>query len=157
MASILYVDDDVDLTWMVSIMLKEEGHSAEIVHTGTEGWEKAKANQYDLLLLDWDLPGLNGINILRRFREAGNNAPVIMMTAHTSPSDKELALDSGADDYVAKPFNHIELAARVRALLRRARTQQAAPAPAAAAPPPAPPKPNPLGSGNEAVLARADL
>jgi serine/threonine-protein kinase len=143
MANILYVDDDVELAKTVGNLLKFEKHAVDMVHTGLEGREKACTNEYDLLILDWDLPDINGINILRRFREAGGRAPVMMLTGHGSASDKELGLDTGADDYVTKPFDMIELAARVRALLRRAQSQA--------------PVNKPLGSGNEEVLKKGKL
>src|SRR5262249_34121499 len=107
------------------------------------GWELAKTKTYDLLILDWDIPDLNGINILKRFRDAGGRAPVIMLTGHASASDKELGLDTGADDYLTKPFDVTELAARVRALLRRAAQQ----APVLKA----------LGANNEEILKKGNL
>ncbi|MBX9687032.1 MAG: response regulator, partial [Candidatus Obscuribacterales bacterium] len=123
MAKFLVVDDDVALGDTLYELLTREGHEAEVVQTGTEGWEEAQTNQYEMLILDWDLPDLNGINILRRYRKAGFKAPVIMLTGHNSVSDKELGLDSGADDYLTKPFALDELMARIRALLRRMETQ----------------------------------
>ncbi len=123
MAKFLLVDDDITLAETIAEVLEGEEHSVELVHTGAEGWEQAKSNQYDVLILDWDLPDLNGINILNRFRKAGFKAPVIMLTGHASVSDKELGLDSGADDYLTKPFSFTELLARIRAVLRRAESQ----------------------------------
>ncbi len=123
MAKILVVEDDFAIGDTLYELLTREGHEAEIVQTGTEGWSEAQTNQYELLILDWDLPDLNGINILRRYRKAGFKAPVIMLTGHGSVSDKELGLDSGADDYLTKPFALDELMARIRALLRRMETQ----------------------------------
>lgn len=143
MANILFVDDDVEMANVVADLLRHESHLVELVHTGLEGREKASSNQFDLLILDWDLPDINGINILRKYRDMGGLAPIMMLTGHVSASDKELGLDTGADDYVTKPFDPIELAARVRALLRRARAQGQAS--------------KPLGKGNEHILNKAKL
>jgi CheY-like chemotaxis protein len=137
------VDDDVDFAETVVALLELENHEVELVHTGREGWEKARNDSYDFLLLDWDLPDLNGINILKRVRDAGSRTPVIMMTGRASISDKELGLDSGADDYLTKPFDVTELLARMRAVKRRT-TDKA-------------PVHKPLGSGNEEVLRTANL
>src|SRR5438552_3713143 len=119
MAKILLVDDDLQMSGMVEDWLIYEKHSVDVVHTGFEGWQKASANQYDLLILDWDLPDLNGIDILKRFRSSGGKAHVLVLTGHTDVSDKELGLDAGADDYLTKPFHMKELSARIRAMLRR--------------------------------------
>lgn len=123
MAKFLLVDDDWKITELLSEILSREKHESDIADTGAEGWEMAQSNQYDMLILDWDLPDLNGINILSRFRKAGFKAPVIMLTGHASTSDKELALDSGADDYLTKPFAKDELMARIRAVMRRVEAQ----------------------------------
>lgn len=141
MAKFLLVDDDFKITEMLSEILLREKHESDIADTGMEGWEMAQSNQYDMLILDWDLPDLNGINILSRFRKAGFKAPVIMLTGHASTSDKELALDSGADDYLTKPFARYELMARIRAVLRRVEAQA----------------PVYKSLGDENLLKRADL
>jgi CheY-like chemotaxis protein/tRNA A-37 threonylcarbamoyl transferase component Bud32 len=143
MARILLVDDDVDAAQTVADLLIFEKYEVDLAHTGMEGWQKAQSNQYDLLILDWDLPDLNGINILSRFRKAGFTAPVIMLTGHGSVSDKELGLDCGADDYVTKPFDLDELMARIRAVLRRAEAQK--------------PVFKALGTGNQDVLKLGNL
>ncbi len=144
MAKILYVDDDLQLSSAVEDWLAYEKHSLEVVHTGFEGWQKSRSdNQYDLLILDWDLPDINGIDILKRYRASGGKAPVLMLTGHTDVNDKELGLDSGADDYLTKPFHMKELSARIRALLRRMESQATVY--------------KALGSGNEDVLKRANL
>lgn len=143
MSRILLVDDNVELAESVAHLLTSENHTVEVVHTGNEGWELARTSQYDMLILDWDLPDLNGINILKRVRNAGCTTPVLMLTGHTSGSDKELGLDTGADDYLTKPFDYTELAARVRAMMRRAALQ----APVLRA----------LGTNNESVLEKANL
>lgn len=143
MAKVLLVEDDVELAKTVADMLLFEKYAVEVVHTGTAGWERAQSDQFDLLILDWELPDLNGINILSRFRQAGHTAPVILLTGRRSVSDKELGLDCGADDYLTKPFAMEELFARIRAVLRRTEPQ----APVYKA----------LGIHNEDVLERAHL
>ncbi len=143
MASILLVDDDVDAAANAADFLTYENHTIEIAHSGTQGWDKASFNHYDVLILDWDLPGLNGITLLKRYRSAGGKAPVIMLTGRSTLSDKEHGLDSGADDYLTKPFELEELSARVRALLRRVESQK--------------PVHVPLGQGNQDVLQKGQL
>ncbi len=143
MARILLVDDDLELSRSLSGWLVSDKHSVENVHTGLEGWERASSQQYDLLILDWDLPDVNGIDILKRFRAMGGVTHVIMLTGRSSVDNKTQALDAGADDYLTKPFHVTELSARVRALLRR----QDAHKPACQT----------LGTNNEHVLKRADL
>ncbi len=143
MAKILFVDDDPQLATMVEDWLAYEKHDVDGVRSGFEGWEKARANKYDLLILDWDLPDLNGIDLLKRFRSSGGTTPVLMLTGHTNINDKEQGLDAGADDYLTKPFHMKELSARIRALLRRSERQVEFL--------------QPLGTGNEEVLKEADL
>ncbi|SRR5579885_161974 len=142
MAKILLVDDDSELSQSIAGWLTHEQHTVEAVLTGRDGWEKVSSNEYDLLILDWDIPDLNGIEILKRYRSTGGVTSVLMLTGHTSIDDRALGLDSGADDYLTKPFHVTELSARVRALLRRQSSKQFH---------------QPLGRNNEEVLARADL
>ncbi|HEY9871098.1 MAG TPA: protein kinase [Candidatus Obscuribacterales bacterium] len=143
MAKVLVVDDDVELAGMVEDWLMYEQHNVTVVHTGFEGWSQIQTNEYELAILDWDLPDLNGIDILKRHRAAGGTTPIIMLTGHGTIDDKAEGLDSGANDYVTKPFHMKELSARVRAVLRVTAT----------AAPPA----KPLGTGNEAVLEKGNL
>lgn len=119
MAKILLVEDDVDLAGMVLDWLKFEHYNVELVYTGTEGLDRALGSEYDAIILDWDLPGVAGIEICKRLRAQGANTPVIMLTGKDAIAEKEMGLDSGADDYLTKPFNMKELAARLRAVLRR--------------------------------------
>lgn len=119
MARILIVEDDESLAESVRRFLLFEQHSIEICHNGMQAYDKLRDTIYDVILLDWDLPGMAGIDILSKFRQNGGNTPVIMLTGHTTLKDKESGLDTGADDYLAKPFDMKELGARVRALLRR--------------------------------------
>jgi DNA-binding response OmpR family regulator len=119
MAKILIVEDDQDLATMVIDWLKFEHYSVEHVNNGTDGLDHLRASEYDAVILDWELPGLTGIEICRTFRAEGGVTPVIMLTGKDAVSEKETGLDSGADDYLTKPFNMKELAARLRAVLRR--------------------------------------
>src|SRR5215470_13015085 len=105
MAKILLVDDDRLLSNAIADWLELDKHSVTVVSNGTAGWEELRTNQYELALLDWDLPGMAGIDILRNFRAASGTTPVIMLTGHTSIDDKEAGFDSGANDYLPKPFN----------------------------------------------------
>jgi DNA-binding response OmpR family regulator len=119
MAKILLVEDDKDLALIVSDSLMGQNHLVEMVHTGPEGQEQLRFYQFDLIVLDWDLPKLSGIEICKEFRSRGGKTPVLMLTGKGAINDKEQGLDAGADDYLTKPFDIKELAARVRALLRR--------------------------------------
>ncbi|HEY9870204.1 MAG TPA: response regulator transcription factor [Candidatus Obscuribacterales bacterium] len=119
MAKVLVVEDDGELRGMVEDWLSHEHYEVECAATGTEGQEKLIFYNYDLIVLDWDLPGVSGLEICREMRNRGNKTPVLMLTGKGSISDKEVGLDSGADDYLTKPFHMKELSARIRALLRR--------------------------------------
>ena len=122
MAKILLVEDELDLSGAVTQWLADEYHLVEHVSNGNEALEKLAAVSYDLILLDWMLPGLSGIDVCKAYRKQGGIAPVIMLTAKKSLLSKEVGLDSGADDYLTKPFHLRELSARIRALLRRPQT-----------------------------------
>jgi len=115
---LLIIDDDVVLTEMLVEYLSEESYQVEVVHDGLEGLNKARSEQYDLIILDVMLPSLNGMEVLKRLREK-NGTPVLMLTARGDDLDRILGLEVGADDYLAKPFNTRELVARIRAILRR--------------------------------------
>jgi len=119
MAKILLVEDDDLISSAVAQMLNRENFTVETVADGAEALERLLALDYDLVILDWNLPSMQGIDILNRFRKAGRATPVLMFTANSSVSNKVEGLESGADDYLAKPFELLELKARVRALLRR--------------------------------------
>ena len=118
---ILVVDDEPSITEFVSYALKKEGFFTDVVDNGEDALALATKNSYDLFVLDIMLPGEDGISILRRLRAVRETAklPVILLTAKNTEYDKVVGLDSGADDYVAKPFGMMELVARVRAVLRR--------------------------------------
>ena len=119
---ILIVEDEEKLARMVELELTYEGYQVEKALDGRTGLERALSGEHDLILLDILLPGLNGLEVLRRYRKDGGSAPVILLTARDTVVDKVAGLDSGADDYVTKPFE--ELLARIRAALRTAGGRQ---------------------------------
>ena len=124
MAKILIVEDDRDYAEMVSTWLQHEHHLVESVHSGLDAQATLAINQYDLIVLDWDLPGASGAQVCKEFRDHGGKTPIILLTGRRSVEDKEQGLDIGADDYVTKPVHVKELSARIRALLRRASDKQ---------------------------------
>jgi OmpR-family two-component system manganese-sensing response regulator len=116
---ILLVDDERELTAPLSLLLTREGYNVDVADDGMTGSEMAAQGDYDLLILDWMLPGKAGLEICRELRSRPENTPVLFLTAKDTIDDRVLGLDSGADDYLVKPFELRELLARVRALLRR--------------------------------------
>jgi len=132
MAKILLVEDDPDLANLVGSVLGVERHTVDVVGDGQTALAQLKLSKYEVIILDWMLPNLSGMEVCRQFREKGGSTPILILTAKSSPEEKETGLDAGADDYLTKPFNAKELAARIRALLRRpqavsARTLQVGP------------------------------
>jgi DNA-binding response OmpR family regulator len=115
---ILIIEDEEKIARFVELELKHEGNEVEKAFDGREGLEKALSGCYDLILLDVMLPGLNGLEVLRRFRME-KDTPVIMLTALDAVMDKVSGLDAGADDYITKPFEMKEVLARIEAVLRR--------------------------------------
>ena len=120
MAKLLLIEDDRELTPIIKTWLESEGHMIEIVDDGEDGLERLRISHYDLVILDWELPGIDGMEVLRTFRAEKGWTPVLMLTGRSGITDKTAGLDSGADDYLAKPFNMLELCSRIRAMLRRA-------------------------------------
>lgn len=116
---ILLVEDEEKLARMVELELRYEGYQVDKSFDGRSGLERALSGEYDLVLLDIMLPQLSGMEVLRRLRKEGVQLPVIMLTARDSVVDKVSGLDSGADDYITKPFNPLEVMARVKSQLRR--------------------------------------
>jgi two-component system, OmpR family, response regulator len=116
---ILLVEDEPELAKLIREWLEEEYHSLEIAADGLDGLNRMSTNHFDAIILDIMLPGLNGIEVCKRYREAGGKSPIIMLTAKRALSDKERGLDGGADDYLTKPFKMRELSARIRAVMRR--------------------------------------
>jgi two-component system response regulator CpxR len=119
MRNILIIDDDVALGQLVAEYLEPDGYQVEAVHNGETGAQRALSGAHDLAVLDVMLPGLNGFEVLRRIRSQ-SQLPVIMLTARGDDIDRIVGLEIGADDYLSKPFNPRELAARINAVLRRA-------------------------------------
>lgn len=107
------------LCGVVSDWLNSQGHTIETVYTGRDGEEFLSTYKYDLIILDWMLPDLAGVDICHKLRKTGVQTPILMLTGKTNIDDKEAGLDAGADDYLTKPFDLKELSARVRAILRR--------------------------------------
>ncbi|MGH9548172.1 MAG: response regulator transcription factor [Terriglobales bacterium] len=119
MAKILVIEDDNELAEVIEDWLTADHHVVERVNNGTDGNERLRFYQYDLVILDWNLPGMSGLEILRQYRKANGSTPILMLTGQREISHKEEGLDSGSDDYLTKPFDPRELSARIRALLRR--------------------------------------
>lgn len=128
--NVLFVEDEEALQMTVGDRLRKEGYGVDCAGNGDEGFEKATQLPYDLIILDVMLPKRDGFDVCKGIREAGLITPILMLTARGQTNDKVSGLKIGADDYVTKPFNMLELMARVEALLRRA------PIRAAGAPPP---------------------
>ena len=118
---ILVVEDEAEIVDFLVRGLREEGYTVEHAADGESAEHWLKVADWDLVLLDWTLPDLDGLTVLRRHREAGGEVPVLFLTARDAVRDRVRGLDSGADDYVCKPFAFDELLARVRALVRRPR------------------------------------
>ena len=118
MAKILIVEDDTQLARYEELELKHEGYDVEKCPDGRQAVDIIAAGGIDIIILDIMLPGLNGLEVLRRIRRDGVNTPVIMLTARDAVMDKVSGLDMGANDYLTKPFAIEELLARIRALLR---------------------------------------
>ena len=116
---ILLVDDDETLIDLLRISFGEKNYAIDAVGDGEEGWIYGSTYNYDLIILDWSLPKLDGITLCQRFRNHGYHTPILLLTARNGSQNKIKGLDAGADDYLSKPFDTEELAARIRALLRR--------------------------------------
>jgi two-component system, OmpR family, manganese sensing response regulator len=119
MSKILIVEDEIELAEQLRRSLAREQHLVEVVHDGQAALDYLRVSQYDLLVLDWMMPKMTGVEVCRWQRSRGDKTPILMLTARADIEDKESGLDAGADDYLTKPFHLRELMARVRALLRR--------------------------------------
>ena len=117
---LLIAEDEVDLAEALAAFFEKNQFTVDAVHDGQDAYDYARAGDYDAVILDVMMPKLNGIQVLRRLREEGYSAPVMMLTAKAQKDDRVEGFDAGADDYLPKPFAPDELLARVRALLRRA-------------------------------------
>ena len=120
----LLVEDEKKMASFIERGLKEEGYAVDVAEDGEKGWEYASVNDYDVIILDWMLPKMNGLALCTKIRQTGIRTPVLILTARDSTEDKIRGLDQGADDYLTKPFAFDELLARLRALLRRPRELQ---------------------------------
>jgi two-component system, OmpR family, response regulator VicR len=123
LSRILLVEDEKILAKNLSFFLEKEGFVVDSAHDGLEGLELFQRNQYELLLLDWTLPGMDGLELCRTIRKQ-SSLPIIMITAKEELVDRVVGLEVGADDYLTKPFHQRELLARIRALLRRSGMSQ---------------------------------
>jgi DNA-binding response OmpR family regulator len=122
--NILVIEDNADITANLYDYLEPRGHGVDSADDGPTGLDRALNNGYDVIVLDLLLPGLDGIEVCARLRDAGNDTPVLMLTARDTLKDKVTGLACGADDYLVKPFALPELEARLAALIRRARGEQ---------------------------------
>jgi DNA-binding response OmpR family regulator len=123
-AHILVVEDDPKLAHFIESDLTLDGYCVTVADNGLDGLSAARNAQPDLLILDWMLPGMSGVDLCRRLRATGMLSPIIMLTAKDEVSDRVVGLDAGADDYLTKPFSMEELLARVRAHLRRVNPEE---------------------------------
>jgi two-component system OmpR family response regulator len=122
----LVVEDEVKMAALIRRGLVEEGYAADVARTGEEALWMARATPYDAIVLDVMLPGRNGLEVCRSLRESGVWSPILMLTARDGVEDRVSGLDSGADDYLSKPFSFAELLARLRALTRRGPSERPA-------------------------------
>ena len=125
---ILMIEDNESVSSMVEMFFAKEGIEGVFVKNGTEGYTRALNEEWDVLIIDWMLPGMEGVTICRKLRQEGKTVPIIMLTAKDSESDQVLGLEMGADDYVTKPFSPLALMARIKAVTRRFQVMQPIPA-----------------------------
>jgi DNA-binding response OmpR family regulator len=116
---ILLVEDEPDFSILIGEWLRSDHHVVEVVESGEEATDRLKFYKYDIVILDWMLPGISGLDVCKNYRSAGGTTPILLLTAKKHVDEKEQGLDAGADDYLTKPFEMKELSARIRALLRR--------------------------------------
>lgn len=121
---VLIVEDEKRMASFIQRGLKEEGFAVDVASDGEQGWEYASMNDYDVILLDWMLPKMDGLAVCAKIRQEGSRVPILMLTVRDTVEDKIKGLDQGADDYLTKPFAFDELLARIRALTRRPRELQ---------------------------------
>ncbi|WP_210593828.1 response regulator transcription factor [Streptomyces sp. GESEQ-35] len=124
---LLIVEDEKRLALSLAKGLTAEGYAVDVVHDGREGLHQATEGTYDLVILDIMLPGLNGYRVCAALRAAGHDVPILMLTAKDGEYDEAEGLDTGADDYLTKPFSYVVLVARIKALLRRRQGAGASP------------------------------
>ncbi len=129
LARVLVVEDDADIAALLDEHLRDALCSVEVARDGVAGLGRALTSEYDAIVLDVSLPGIDGLSVCQLLRARGVFTPILMLTARTTELDKVLGLEAGADDYMTKPFGLLELQARVKALLRRVRGYSSPPAP----------------------------
>lgn len=117
--SVLVVEDDHDIAELIRLHLRDQGLEVVVCSDGVAGLKQALGRRWDLLVLDLRLPGIDGLELCRRVRLEGNYIPILMLTARSTEMDRVLGLETGADDYLTKPFSVVEFIARVKAILRR--------------------------------------
>jgi DNA-binding response OmpR family regulator len=119
MAKILVVEDDEDVADTIKFWLEKEGHILDVVYSGEDALQLLKGFNFDVIVLDYELPNISGFSVMQNFRNSGGNTPVIFLTGKRDVNTKADTLDGGADDYLTKPFDPRELTARIRVMLRR--------------------------------------
>ncbi|MBS4178980.1 response regulator transcription factor [Lederbergia citrea] len=124
---ILVIEDNESVSSMIELFFLKEGIEGVFVMDGLEGYRRAQEGGWDCLIIDWMLPGMDGVTICRNIRQENSEVPIIMLTAKDSESDQVLGLEMGADDYVTKPFSPLALMARIKAVTRRYNTRTVAP------------------------------
>jgi DNA-binding response OmpR family regulator len=122
MRKLLIIDDDVSLSTELQKILEQHDWRVERADNGKDGLQLLRCSSYDFILLDWNMPEMDGIDVCRRFREEGGQTPIIFLTGRHELDDKESGLDAGGDDYLTKPFEPRELLARMRTIERRPRS-----------------------------------
>ncbi|NOT84674.1 MAG: response regulator transcription factor [Methylococcaceae bacterium] len=128
---ILVIEDDPAIAEALALFLGDEGYNVELATTGESGLAKLKSKPYDLLLLDMMLPGIDGLEVCRRLRAEAVYTPIIIVSSRSAETQRIVGLEMGADDYINKPFSLLELAARVKALIRRVEALKQVPPPSA--------------------------
>lgn len=121
---LLVVEDNEGVRTMLEMFFSKEGMQGDFAADGLEGYQKYRDGHYDLLVLDWMLPGMDGMTLCRKIRDEGDDIPIIMLTAKDSESDQVIGFEMGADDYVTKPFSPLALMARIKAVARRTRNAE---------------------------------
>lgn len=119
---ILVIEDNESVLQMIEMFFVKEEIKGEYITDGLEGYERARAEEWDCLIVDWMLPGMDGVTICQKLRAENHHVPIIMLTAKDTESDQVLGLEMGADDYVTKPFSPLTLMARIKAITRRVQT-----------------------------------
>lgn len=119
---VLYADDNPNLQTAIKQILSMENYDVDLANNGKQAYNLIKENSYSIILLDWMMPEMSGLEVIKQIREEGNDVPVILLSGKAQNEDKVIGLDSGADDFVTKPFYANELLARIRAILRRRKT-----------------------------------